>query len=381
MERIYWDNAATTRMDEGALQSALPYFSAVYGNADSLHSFGRQAKNAVDEARDKIAASLGVRSNEVYFTSGGTESDNWALIGAARAQRALGKNRVLISAIEHHAVLSAADELAKEGFTVEKIPVDDGGMVELNALKAQMGADVGVVAVMAVNNETGVVQPIRECAEIVKAQGGLFFCDAVQAVGLSIDVKAWGVDLLSLSSHKFYGGRGAGVLYVRNGVKIEKFMVGGEQERGLRGGTTNVPAIVAMASAYEKLQRERGVLEEHTARLTAAFIRGVKEYFPTVQFNGDRQNCVPSIVNFRIPGVDGGALMRGMDLKGVAIATGAACASADPRPSHVLLAMGLTEKEAKECVRVSFGKYNTEEEIGRGLSLMQAVVREILEHS
>ena len=228
MNRIYLDHAATTPLDEKVLKTMMPYLTEHFGNADSPHGIGRKAVNAVDCARDCLAERLGVKSNEVYFTSGGTEADNWAIVGGAYAQKAKGKDHVIVSSIEHHAALYAAEKLEKEGFTVSYLPVNAGGMVELNALKEMICDRTGLVAVMAVNNETGVIQPIKALAEIAHAHGALFFTDAVQAAPhLPLDIKGWGVDMLAISSHKFYGPKGCGALYVKSGVKIDRFIGGG----------------------------------------------------------------------------------------------------------------------------------------------------------
>ena len=362
MERIYLDHAATTPLNQNVLNKMLPYFTENFGNADSPHALGRKAVNAVDDARDRLAERLGVRSNELYFTSGGTEADNWAVIGGAYAQKAKGKDHVIVSAIEHHAVLYAAERLEKEGFSVSYLPVNDGGVVELNALQGLLTDRTGLVAVMTVNNETGVVQPVKELARIAHARGALFFTDAVQAAPhIPLDIKGWDVDMLSISSHKFYGPKGCGVLYVKNGVKIDRFVGGGEQERGLRGGTTNVPAAVGLAAAFCENQDTRSATNAHIDRLSALFLDEISS-LDGVSVNGQGDK-LSAILNLRVKGVSNVDLLYKLDLQGVCIAVGSACASASVKPSHVLLAMGLTEEEARESVRISFGKGNTEEQI------------------
>lgn len=378
MRTIYFDHAATTPLDKAVLKKMSPYLTAEFGNADSLHGLGRTARNAVDSARDQIAALLHANSSEVYFTSGGTESDNWAMLGGAHAAREAGKNKILVSSIEHHAVLSAAERLEKEGFLVEYLPVDSGGRVEVNALKAALTSNVGLVAVMAANNETGTVQPVREIAELTRKNGSLFFTDAVHAAPyMPIDVSAWGADLLSFSAHKFHGGKGAGMLWVRKGVKIDRLITGGEQERGLRGGTSNVPAIVGMAEAYGIAVREMSARNKKIEKLKTRFLKKFTEQISGVSMNGAEEFSLPSVLNLRIEGVGNAAFLRGMDLRGVAVSAGAACASADVKPSHVLTAMGLSEQEAKECVRFSFGKDNTQEEIDRGALIAAEVASQI----
>ena len=373
MKTIYLDYAATTPLDNEVFEKMRPYFCENFGNADSPHGFGRKAMFAVDSARDKIAELIGAKPSEVYFTSGGTESDNWAIVGGAEAKRAEGKNRVLISSIEHHAALAAAERLQTQGFAVEYIPVNGDGTVELSTVEKLLSNDVALVCVMAANNETGVLQPVKEIAALAKACGALFFTDAVQlAPHEKIDVKTLGADMLSFSAHKFYGPKGVGVLYVKSGVKIEKFIGGGEQERGLRGGTVNVPSVVGMAAAYEK---NVATVYETNEKITAIRVLFLKEIsaLDGVTVNGGEG--LPSILNLRVKGIENAAFLYAMDLKGVAFSAGSACASASVKPSHVLTAMGLTETEAKECVRISFGRENTEEEIATAAKLFVETVR------
>lgn len=362
MKKIYLDHAATTPLSPKVLEKMLPYYTDCFGNADSPHAIGRQAVNAVDNARDRLAERLGVKPNELYFTSGGTEADNWAIIGGAYAQRAKGKPHVVVSAIEHHAALYAAERLEKEGFPVTYLPVNAGGRVEVKTLQEAITPQTGLVAVMAVNNETGVIQPIQELAKIAHDNGALFFTDGVQAAPyMPLTVKAWGVDMLSFSSHKFYGPKGCGVLYIKSGVRIERFIGGGEQERGLRGGTTNVPAVVGLAEAFCENEATMSATNAHIAGLSKLFLDEIA-CLNDVTINGCAEK-LPSILNLRVKGVNNVDLLYKLDLQGVCIAVGSACASASVKPSHVLLAMGLTEAEARECVRISFGKENTEEEI------------------
>lgn len=374
MARIYLDHAATTPLDNGILEKMLPYFTMEFGNADSPHATGRKAMNAVDFARDNVAELINAKPNEVFFTSGGTEADNWALQGGAYAAKEKGKTHIILSAIEHHAVLGAAEKLQREGFDVTYLPVNEGGRVELNALKAALTEQTGLVAVMAANNETGVLQPIQELAEIAHSVGAVFFTDGVQAAPyMPIDVKAWGVDMFSMSSHKFYGPKGCGVLYIKNGVKVKGLIVGGEQERGLRGGTTNVPAVVGFSAAYRKATAEMAENNEKICAVRKAFLEGISA-LDGVQINGEG---LPAVLNLRIKGVNNVDLVYKMDLEGVSIAAGSACASASIKPSHVLLAMGMSEEQAKECVRISFGKNNTEEEAYEAAKIFVSVVEKL----
>ena len=377
MERIYLDHAATTPLDKEVLNKMLPYLTDVFGNADSPHKTGRSAMAAVDNARDTLAALLNARKNEVYFTSGGTESDNWAVLGGARALKEKGKTQVIVSAIEHHAVLSAVKQLEKEGFEIAYLPVDEGGRVALNALKELLSEKTALVGIMAANNETGVLQPVQEAAELIHEKGALFFVDGVQAAPyLPIDVKAWGADMLSISAHKFYGPKGCGALYIKNGVRVEKLVGGGEQERGLRGGTLNVPAIVGMAAAYEKTREELVTSQEKLKNLSALFL-GKIACLDGVLRNGADKYALPAVLNLRFAGVENTAFLYNMDLGGVSLAAGSACASASVKPSHVLTAMGLNEKEAKESVRFSFGKNNTEAEVLRAAALTVGTVERL----
>lgn len=364
--KIYFDHAATTPVDKEVFKKIEPYYTEVFGNADSPHALGRAARNAVDEARDKVAELIGAKPSEVYFTSGGTESGNWAIRGGAYAAKARGRTHIVLSAIEHHAVLESAKKLENEGFEVTYLPVNAGGRVEVNDLKAVISNRTGLVAVMAANNETGAIQPVEELCAVAKENGATFFTDGVQiAPYMPVDVKKWGVDAFSMSSHKFYGPKGCGILYLKSGVKTDKLIVGGKQERGLRGGTLNVPAIVGLAAAYEKNAATVYETNEKLKKLRALFLSQISA-LDGVHINGDTAHCLPSILNLRFDGVDNATFLYTMDLQGICLAAGSACASASVKPSHVLLAMGLSEREAKSSVRFSFGKNNTEEEILRG---------------
>ena len=376
-DMIYLDHAATTPLDERVFEKMRPYFCEYYGNADSPHALGRKAQAAVDSARDCVAELIGAKSNEIYFTSGGTESDNWAIIGGARAKRAEGRTQIVVSTIEHHAVLSSVERLEKEGFEIVWLPVDEGGMVALQSILDAVSDKTALVCLMAVNNETGVKQPVQQAAQIAKENGALFFTDAVQAAPyMPIDVKAWGVDLLSFSSHKFYGPKGCGVLYIRGGVKMEKLVGGGEQERGMRGGTTNVPSVVGLAEAYRLARVE---MQENNAKLQLLADTFMQELatLDGITRNGDKDNALASVLNLRFSGVENTSLLYNMDLQGVALAAGSACASASVKPSHVLTAMGLKQTQARESVRLSLGKDNTLDEIKRAATLLSDTVRRL----
>lgn len=372
-QRIYFDHAATTPLEKQVLEEMLPYLTDTFGNADSPHAFGRKAMAAVDCARDTVAELIGAKPNEIYFTSGGTESDNWALIGGARAKRKEGKTRVVLSAIEHHALLFSAEQLEKEGFEVVYLPVNEKGEVEENFLIQAITQNTAIVALMYVNNETGVIQPVQKARELAHKNGALFFTDAVQATPyLPLNVKDLGVDMLSFSGHKFYGPKGTGVLYIKNGTRVEKFVGGGEQERGMRGGTLNVAGIVGLAKAYELAVKDMQENNAKLQRLSNLFLEKVME-IAGVEINGSRENAIPSVLNINL-GVENTAFLYTMDLRGVALSAGSACASASVKPSHVLTAMGLGEKRAGQSVRFSFGKNNTEAEILRCVEWMKEII-------
>ena len=361
MTRIYLDNAATTPVDGRVLEQMLPYFSERFGNADSVHSFGREAAAAVDNARRKLAGVLGVRQSEVFFTSCGTESNNWAIKGVVDEVCAnSSKKRIITSVIEHDSVLSSCKTVGMKGADTVYLPVGADGTVSPEALKNAINGETALVSVMAVNNETGVVQPVRELAEIAHGCGALFHTDAVQAA-CTQDLKALAAvaDIMSLSAHKCGGPKGAGVLYVRKGVRIGDLMDGGEQERGRRGGTVNVPAVIGCACAFELAAKERESVSAKLSRLCDIFLSRIASAGGITVNGGDR---APGIVNIRADGVTDDSLLHLLDLAGVACSAGAACSSGSSEPSHVLLAMGLTEERARGSVRVSFGRNNTEEE-------------------
>lgn len=372
MKQIYLDHAATTPVDERVIEKMLPYFGERFGNPHSPHAFGRCAAAAIDAARDEIASLLGARSSEIYFTSGGTEADNWAVRGSVRAS---GKKHFVVGATEHHAVLEAAELLKGEGCELSLAPVDEYGAADLASLQGLLRQDTALVAVMAANNEVGTVQPVKEIAAAAHGCGALFFTDAVQAAGaLELNVNEIGCDLLSLSSHKFYGPKGAGALYVRAGTPLAKLIAGGQQERGLRGGTLNVPAIVGMAEAFRLACKER---QERTAQIRAArdaFVQEILQTIPGVRYNGHPQQRLPGNAHFMFEGVAGDALLAALDLAGVAASGGAACSSGSAKPSHVLLAMGRTEREARAGVRFTFGKNTSEEEALRAAQIVRNCV-------
>ena len=373
MERIYFDHAATTPVDPRVLEKMMPYFTEKFGNPNSQHFFGRETVPAVDDARDAIAACIGAKPSEIYFTSGGTEADNWALRGAAHAFAARGRH-LIVSAVEHPAMISAAKELVKEGFDVTFAEVDEYGLVDLEKLERSIRPDTIFVGVMTANNEVGTIQPVKEIAALCKARGIVFFTDAVQAAGaIPLDVKALGADMLSFSAHKFYGPKGVGALYVRSGLRIGKLIAGGHQERSMRGGTTNVPAVVGMAQALRIACAE---LEKNAAYVTSLrdrFIKRVLAEIPYVKLNGHPEKRLPANANFSFRYIEGESLLFSLDLKDIAVSSGSACSSGSLEPSHVLLAMGLPEGLAHGSIRFSFGKDNTVEQVDYAVDALKEI--------
>lgn len=374
MKRIYLDHAATTGLDAAVLSKMAPYFSDIFGNANSQHSFGREAVRGVDEARDTIASLIGAKPNEIYFTSGGTEADNWAIRGAAHANRARG-NHLIVSAVEHPAMLTTARELEKEGFEVTLAPVDEFGTVDVAKLEESIRPETVFIGVMAANNEIGTLQPLAEISEIAQKHKILFFTDAVQAAGaIPLDVNAPRVDMMSLSGHKFYGPKGVGALYIRSGVKTGKILTGGHQERGMRGGTTNVPGVVGMAEA---LRLAVAKLDENAAYISSLrdrFIARVQTEIPFVKLNGHPKNRLPSNANFSFRYVEGESLLFSLDLAGIAVSSGSACSSGSLEPSHVLLATGMSEGLAHGSLRFSFGRENTAEDVDYTVDKLKEIV-------
>lgn len=374
MQNIYFDHAATTPVDPRVLEKMLPYFTDNFGNPNSQHVFGRRAVTAVDEARDTVAKCIGAKPSEIYFTSGGTESDNWAMRGAAHALANRGKH-LIISAVEHPAMLSAAKELQREGFEVTLAPVDGYGTVDLAKLEEAIRPDTVFIGVMAANNEVGTLQPVKEIAALAKARGIAFFTDAVQAAGtLEVNVKELGADMLSLSGHKFYGPKGVGVLYVRSGLKLARLVAGGHQERGMRGGTTNVPGIVGLAEALRLSQEHLHENAAYVAGLRDRFVARVQREIPFVKYNGHPENRLPGNANFSFRYIEGESLLFSLDLAGIAVSSGSACSSGSLEPSHVLLAMGVPEGLAHGSIRFSFGRENTAGEVDYAVDRLKEIV-------
>ena len=363
MKNIYFDNAATTKLDEEVLKEMMPYLKENYGNASSVYSLGRESRKAVEEAREKIAKLLNCKQTEIYFTAGGSESDNTAIKGIAHSYKEKG-NHIITSKIEHPAVLETCKELEKEGFEVSYISVDKNGTIDIEKLKREIRPTTILISVMFANNEIGTIEPIKEIGKIAKENGIYFHTDAVQAVGnIKIDVQELNIDSLSLSGHKFYGPKGIGALYVRSGVHFKKYIDGGHQERNKRAGTENVPAIVGMGKALELAYYS---MEEHNSKIKELrdyYEKRVKEEIENIKINGNIENRLPGNSNISFENADGEGILLNLDMQGVCASSGSACTSGSLNPSHVLLAIGVEQELAKNSLRISIGKYNTKEEV------------------
>lgn len=377
MNRIYMDNAATTRVTEPVFEAMKPYFCEKFGNPMSVHSFGRESRRAVEEARRQVAAALNADSREIYFTGCGTESDNWALRGAAYA-RGNTRRTLVTTTIEHHAILHTAEQLEKEGFKVVYVPVDEFGIVKLDEMEKAITEDVFLVSVMTANNEIGTIQPIEEIARMAHAKGALFHTDAVQAIGsVKIDVKAMGIDLLSLSGHKFHAPKGVGALYMKNSVHIERLIRGGAQERTQRAGTENLASIVGLGKAIELATAD---IDAHNARLTGMrdhMISEILARIPETRLNGDAKRRLPGNVNVSVRYIEGESLLLSLDLKGIAASSGSACTSGALDPSHVLLAIGLPHEIAHGSLRLTMNEENTMEEVDTVVEALVEIVKRL----
>lgn len=378
MRKIYFDHAATTPTDESVAKAMIEYMTTKFGNPSSVHAFGREVRKEVTEAREAVADLIGAaNSNEIFFTSGGSESDNFALKGIAFANQRRG-NHIITSQIEHHAVLHTCQWLEKHGFEVTYLPVDEYGMVRLEDVKAAITEKTILISIMFANNEVGTIEPIKEIGAIAKEKGIYFHTDAVQAVAnVPIHVQEMNIDLLSLSGHKFYGPKGIGALYIRRGVKIEAVQMGGAQERNLRAGTENVPAIVGLGIAARNAKRD---LEEKAARLASLrdkLIQGIQEKITNVKLNGHPTKRLPGNLNLSFRFIEGEALLLNLDMKGIAASSGSACTSGSLDPSHVLLALGLTHETAHGSLRITLGKMNTEEDIDYTLEVLPEIVNRL----
>ena len=377
MNRIYMDNAATTRITPPVLEAMMPYLTDVYGNPSSIHGFGREAKKALEAARAQVAAAINAKPSEIYFTGCGTEADNWAVRGAAYAQKRKGSH-IITSAIEHHAILHTCQQLEREGFTVTYVPVDDQGVVKLDELEKAITPETTVISIMAANNEIGTIQPIAEIGKIAKEHGIRFHTDAVQAIGaIPIDVQALGVDMLSMSGHKFHAPKGVGALYVRTGVRLQRFMQGGAQERTQRAGTENLASIVGMGKAIELAVAGIDAKTEKLTAMRDRLMRGIVEAIPESRVNGHLTQRLPGNCNVSIRYIEGESLLLSLDLKGIAASSGSACTSGSLDPSHVLLAIGLPHEIAHGSLRFSLSEENTMEEVEYVLASLKEIVQRL----
>ncbi|MBR6394127.1 MAG: cysteine desulfurase NifS [Ruminococcus sp.] len=378
---IYADNAATTAVSEEVLEAMLPYFREGYGNASSIYKLGRDAQRAVEDAREKVAKALGAEPREIYFTSCGSEADNWAIKGTAELMAKKGKKHIITSVFEHHAVLHTTEYLEKHGFEVTYIPVSDKGLIDPEDIKNAIREDTALVTIMYANNEIGTIQPIEEIAAICHEKGVIFHTDAVQAVGhVDIDVHKQGIDMLSLSGHKIHAQKGIGALYIRKGLTLPNLIHGGGQERGKRAGTENVPAIVGLGVAIEAATRnisEKNVtITEHRNKLIDGILT-----LPYTRLNGDRDKRLPGNLNISIEGIEGESLLLMLDMYGICASSGSACTSGSLDPSHVLLSIGLKHEVAHGSLRLSIEDDVTDEDVDYILDVIPKVVSRLREMS
>jgi cysteine desulfurase len=372
--KVYADNAATTSMSAAAKAAMLPYLDEIYGNPSSLHSFGQAAAEALQKSRETIAGCLNADPKDIYFTSGGSEADNQAIISAAESGAKKGKRHIISTAFEHHAVLHTLNKLAKQGFEITLLDVHKSGIVTAEEVAGAIREDTALVTIMYANNEIGTIQPISEIGAVCREKGVLFHTDAVQAAGhLHIDVKAQNIDMLSLSAHKFHGPKGIGVLYCRKGLPLVNLIEGGAQERGKRAGTENIAAIAAMAAAFKEACANIDKNAEYVTALRDRLI-GALSKIPHAVVNGDKKRRLPGNINMCFEGIEGESLLLLLDAQGIAASSGSACTSGSLDPSHVLLAIGLPHEVAHGSLRLSLCEYNTEEEIDHIIKVVPEVV-------
>jgi len=377
MRRIYLDHAATTPTRPEVVKSMLPFFTDAFGNPSSIHSYGQEAKGAVEEARTKVAELIGARSEEIVFTSGGTEADNFALKGVAYANEHKG-NHIITTSIEHHAVLEVCKFLERRGFRITRLPMDKYGLVDPDDVRKAITDKTILISVMHANNEVGTIEPVEEIGRIAREAGVYFHSDAVQTVGhIPVNVDELKVALLSISAHKLYGPKGAGVLYIRKGTKLVSLMHGGEHEKRRRAGTENVPAIVGLGKAVELAGQEVGKEAERLAYLRDKLIEGLGEKIDHIRLNGHPTRRLPNNVNVSIDFVEGESMLLNLDLEGICASTGSACSSASLEPSHVLLALGFPAEQAHGSLRFTLGRENTEADVERVLEVLPGIVAKL----
>ncbi len=378
---VYADNAATTKVSKPVLDVMMPYFTEEYGNASSIYALGRSAKKALETARETVAKAIGAETSEIYFTSCGSESDNWAIRSVCERLAAKGKKHIVTSVFEHHAVLHTCQALEKLGFEVTYLPVYENGIVKTKDVKNAIREDTALVTIMYANNEIGTIQPIEEIAAVCREKGVLFHTDAVQAMGhVKIDVHAQGIDMLSLSGHKIHAQKGIGALYVRKGIPVTNLIFGGAQERNRRAGTENLPAIAGFAKAMEIASTDIEKRAEKTAKQRDRLIEGILK-LPRTRLNGDPVKRLPGTVNISIEGVEGESLLLMLDLNGICASSGSACTSGSLDPSHVLLALGLKHEVAHGSLRLSIGDETTDEDIDYILEVVPKVVKRLRDMS
>ncbi|MDK2951972.1 MAG: cysteine desulfurase [Kosmotogales bacterium] len=381
MKTIYFDHAATTPVRKEVIDKMYPFFNEFYGNPSSIYDIATISKSAIEDSRKIIASVFNADAGEIFFTSGGTESDNWAIIGTALANEKKGKH-IITSSVEHHAVLHTFEYLSRHGFEVTYLPVDENGKVKIDELKKAIRKDTILVSVMYANNEIGTIQPIEEISNICKDRKIIFHSDAVQAVGqIRIDLKKTGIDLLSMSAHKFNGPKGVGALFIRKGTKIDNFLHGGAQENKRRAGTENVPGIVGMAEAISLAYENMEEKNKKIIKLRDKIIDGIKNNIPHVKFNGDPVDRLPNNVNFSFRYIEGESLLLMLNMKGIAASSGSACTSGSLDPSHVLLSIGLSHEVAHGSLRITLGYENKEEEVDYLLQILPGIVQRLRDMS
>ena len=377
MRSIYLDHNATTPVHSEVLEEMLPYLKEKFGNASSIHSFGREAKVGLEYAREKVAKLFNCAPSEIYFTSGGTESDNLAIKGVAFANRRKGKH-IITSSIEHHAVLESCKYLQKEGFEITFLPVDKYGFVDPDEFGKNIRNDTILVSIMHTNNEIGTIQPLNELANITKEKGVYFHTDAVQSAGkIPLDTEKIPIDLASISGHKIYGPKGVGAIYIRKGVRITPLAHGGHHERSRRAGTENIPGIVGLGKAAEIALRDMEDQYRHLKSLTEAFFKKLQEKIVDISLNGHSEKRIPSTLNISFKGVEGESIILSLDMKGVAVASGSACTSGSLEPSHVLSALGIDPAIAQSSIRFSFGRGNTMEDVDYVCEVLPEIIERL----
>lgn len=379
--KVYMDNAATTKLSPDVLNAMMPYLTDIYGNASSVHAFGREAREGVEHARNQVAAAINASPDEIFFTAGGTESDNMAIKGVAHKYAKKGKH-IITTAIEHHAVLHTCEALEKEGYEVTYLPVDEDGLISVEQVKAAMRDDTLLVTVMFANNEVGTIEPIAEIGALCRERNVLFHTDAVQAVcHVPIDVKVMNIDLMSISAHKFHGPKGIGALYCRKGIVLEPVIVGGAQERKRRAGTENVAGIVGLGAAIERAHKNMSADMARVSALRDKLISGILKNIPHVKLNGHPTQRLPQNVNFSIRYIEGESILLMLDINGIAASSGSACTSGSLDPSHVLLAMGIPHEIAHGSLRLTLSDMTTDEEVDYVLETLTKTVKRLRDMS